>query len=149
MATVRVDTHIAASAERVWSILADFAAYREWNPFVRSLEGELREGASLRAEMAIVGRVLPADVELSRVAPNRELAWTGGFTPRFLLHAVHAFRLEPGADGVRLVHEETIGGVLSPLMMLWMGGDLRRQFERSNEALKRRAEGGGDGEPVR
>jgi hypothetical protein len=140
--TVRVDTDIQAPPERVWSLLVDFAAYPQWNPFVTTLEGDVREGAPLRACMSIGGKVIPARIDLSRVAPNRELAWTGGFTPRFLLHAVHAFRLEPlETGGVRLVHEEVIGGLLSPLMMWRMGKDLREQFQRLNAALKRRAEG--------
>ena len=140
--TVRVDTDIHATADRVWAVLVDFAAYPQWNPFVTSLEGEVREGAHLRAGMSIGGKIIPAEVDLSRVVPNRELAWTGGFTPRFLLNAVHAFRLEPlGAGAVRLVHEEVIGGLLSPVMMWRLGKDLREQFQRLNDALKQRAEG--------
>ena len=31
------DVEIDASAERVWSVLADFDAYPEWNPFIRAI----------------------------------------------------------------------------------------------------------------
>ena len=31
---------INASAERVWSLLTDFPAYPQWNPFIPSIEGK-------------------------------------------------------------------------------------------------------------
>ena len=40
---------IAVSPERVWSILMDFPAYPQWNPFIRSLSGVAKRGEKLRA----------------------------------------------------------------------------------------------------
>ena len=44
---------IAASSERVWSILMDFPAYPEWNPFIRSLSGVAKQGEKLRATIQL------------------------------------------------------------------------------------------------
>ena len=45
------EIEIDASPAAVWSVLADTEAYGEWNPFVRRLDGELREGARLDARI--------------------------------------------------------------------------------------------------
>ena len=141
MTTIRADIDIDAPAPRVWEILMDFAAYGQWNPFVARLEGDAREGASLRAAMCVGGKEVPVEVEVVRVAVQSEFAWSGGFRPRFLLNAVHRFRIEPcGSESVRFVQEELIRGLLSPIMMMRMKSDIARQFVAMNVALKRRAE---------
>ena len=49
MYLIETEIEIAASPERVWSILMDFPAYPEWNPFIRSLSGVAKPGEKLRA----------------------------------------------------------------------------------------------------
>jgi uncharacterized protein YndB with AHSA1/START domain len=41
MKELHSEIEIAASAERVWDILTDFAACPQWNPFIRRFSGEL------------------------------------------------------------------------------------------------------------
>ena len=38
---------IETSADRVWQILTDFAAFPQWNPFIRRATGNLQVGAVL------------------------------------------------------------------------------------------------------
>jgi uncharacterized membrane protein len=52
----RVDTQIEinATAERVWSLLLDFAAYPRWNLFVRSIEALPRPGTGAKPAKIVV-----------------------------------------------------------------------------------------------
>jgi uncharacterized membrane protein len=48
MKIVETVVEITAPSSRVWGVLTDFSAYPEWNPFIRSVEGPLEAGRSLR-----------------------------------------------------------------------------------------------------
>jgi hypothetical protein len=131
---------IAASAERVWQVLTDFAAYPTWNPLVPKASGELREGARLRLRLAIGARSIGIKPRLLRVVPNRELAWRGAAPIPSLFRGEHVFEIEPTATGVRFKQWERFSGILVPLLGKLIDGGTRRGFEAMNVALKRRAE---------
>ena len=42
------EIEIQASSEQVWQILADFARFPQWNPFIRRAKGQAKAGARLR-----------------------------------------------------------------------------------------------------
>jgi hypothetical protein len=46
------------------AVISDFAAYREWNPFIRRIGGELDEGARLEV------RIEPPQAGAARTARN-------------------------------------------------------------------------------
>ena len=48
MKQISSEIEINASQERVWQVLTDFPALSEWNPFVRSVEGDLEAGQRLK-----------------------------------------------------------------------------------------------------
>ena len=129
---------IAAPADEVWAVLTDFAAYPEWNPFIRELTGTAAEGETLSvaitsgdSEMTFAPTVLAAK-------PGSELRWLGRVYVPGLLDGEHAFTLEPIPGGVRLTQSETFSGVLVP----FFGGaiDVGEDFAAMNEALRDRAE---------
>src|ERR1700754_252730 len=80
---------------RVWAVLTDTAAYGEWNPFVRRLDGELRTGARLEVEIAPPGgRAMTFKPTVLAAEEGRELRWLGRlFAPR-VFDGEHRFRLE-------------------------------------------------------
>ena len=47
MKVLETQIEIAAPAARMWEILADFATYPEWNPFIKRAAGELRQSMAL------------------------------------------------------------------------------------------------------
>jgi hypothetical protein len=131
---------IDAAAAAIWRVLVDFAAYPEWNPFIRRIEGEPRVGTRLqvtvqpgdRRPMTFKPTILVAE-------PERELRWLGRVLLPGVFDGEHTFVIEPKQGGCRLRHEESFRGLLVPLF----GGMLvetERGFTAMNEALKRRVE---------
>lgn len=49
--TIETAVDIDAPVERVWRVLTDFAGYQQWNRFILSIAGEMREGARLSVRM--------------------------------------------------------------------------------------------------
>ena len=48
MRELNTEIEINASAERVWQLLTDFEAYPQWNPFIRSIEGNPEPNSKLK-----------------------------------------------------------------------------------------------------
>lgn len=143
MRQINTTIDIAATPERVWQILTDFAAYPDWNPSMRP-SGVPRAGERLHiitlkpsGERGLTFRptVLAAE-------PGRELRWLGRLIMPGVVDGEHAFFIEPlGPNRVRFTQREHFSGVLVPLFArMKLFADTRRDFVATNEALKARAE---------
>jgi hypothetical protein len=141
MRELRREIEIDAPPERVWSVVTDFAAYPEWNPFIRRISGELREGASLDVRIEPPGaRVTRFEPTVRAVEANRELRWLGRLLLPGVFDGEHSLRIEPLDDGrTRFVQSERFTGILVGLVK----GTLAKTeagFEQMNTALKARVE---------
>jgi hypothetical protein len=134
---------IDAAPAVVWQILMDFAAYPDWNPFIRSIQGQAVPGAQLVARLQPPGgqamtfkpKVLVADAE-------REFRWRGRLVLPGLFDGEHRFQLDPLAENrVQFIHSEQFSGLLVPLLAKSLDTTVREGFEAMNQALKARAEG--------
>jgi hypothetical protein len=144
MKEIHTEIEIDAPAEKVWRVLTDFAAYPEWNPFIRRGEGDISVGARLHVYIQPSGgkgmsfrpTVLVAD-------PNRELRWLGHLWVPGLFDGEHSFAIESlGEKRVRFIQREQFSGLLVPLLWQQLDRDVRRGFEEMNQALKLRSESG-------
>src|ERR671918_117168 len=97
---LRREIEIDAPPGRVWAVVSDFAAYPEWNPFIRRIGGELREGARLEV------RIEPPDTRAMTFKPtvraveaNRELRWLGRLLLPGVFDGEHSLRIEPLDSG--------------------------------------------------
>ena len=142
MQELRSEIEINAPAERVWQVLMDFAHFPEWNPFIRSISGEAREGARLTARLEPPGGMgMTFRPTVLRATPGQEFRWIGHLGVRGLFDGEHIFTIEPlGPDRVRFVQREQFTGVLVPVLMGSLNGPTARGFVAMNEALKARAE---------
>ena len=71
MKEISTEIEIDASAERVWQVLTDFSSFPDWNPFVQSLEGAVREGE--RIKVRLKGMTFRPTV--LKFEPNSEFRW--------------------------------------------------------------------------
>lgn len=133
---------IDAPARRVWQVLMDFAAYPDWNPFIRKISGEHRAGTRLSVEIQLPGskpmgfrpRVLQSDEDLA-------FRWLGHFLVPGLMDGEHRFILEVlAANKTRLRHEEIFRGIIAAPVLRLIEDATRRGFESMNQALKQRVE---------
>ena len=134
---------IAASPERVWRVLTDFASYPKWNPFLRGIHGNLEEGARLRVRMRMRrgGRARIISPTVSKVIPAAELRWRGKLFITGLFDSEHMFIIVPqGLEGTRFIQRKRFSGLLVPLSMPFITRKTYRSFEAMNHALKKVAE---------
>lgn len=131
----RID--IASTAERLWDLIADVAAWPRWNADVQDVvvEGPIAEGTVFRWKGGSTRIVSTLRV----VDRPREIAWTG----RTLgIRAIHSWRFEPGPMGAVASMQESFAGGPTRLMR----GLLQRQLDAATEhglrSLKIEAERG-------
>jgi hypothetical protein len=127
----------------VWAVIGDFAAYPEWNPFIRRISGELREGARLEVRIQPPqARATTFKPTVRSVEPNRELRWLGRLLVPGIFDGEHSLSIEPLESGrARFVQSERFSGILVGLAR----GTLEKTdtgFEQMNAALKARVEQG-------
>lgn len=140
MPSIKTEIDIEAPIGQVWQVLTDFPAYVEWNPFVLSIEGEARTGATLKNTLLFQGKEQIFRPKITQWVPNQEFAWLGsGLGGTFKGH--HYFRLESqGENQTRFVHGENFSGLMSYVLLPMIGKSTEKGFRAMNEALKKRVE---------
>ena len=133
---------IVATPQRVWEVLTDFETYPEWNPFIPCISGPGTVGSRLDMQMQQPGgRRMDIRPMVLAAAPSQELRWLGQLGVPGLFDGEHRFRIEPlGTNRVRFIQDEHFTGLLTPLVLHFIGRSTRQGFEAMNIALKARAE---------
>jgi len=139
---LRAQIDIHATADRVWQVLTDFAAYPQWNTFLTRASGSARRGERLTIRLQPVGgRGMTFRPTVLEATPAERLRWLGHLMVTGLFDGEHSFTIQPLGQGqVRLVQQEEYRGLLVPLMARSLDRRTLPAFEQMNQALKRRAE---------
>ncbi len=142
MKELHSEIEIAASAERVWDILTDFASYPQWNPFIRRISGEPTVGEHLEVRLEPPGGMgITLRPTVLRAEPNRLMRWVGHLLVPGLFDGEHSLAIQPLEENrVRFVQHEAFEGVLVPLFARSLDNNTLRGCEQMNWALKVRAE---------
>jgi hypothetical protein len=127
---------------RIWTILTDFAAYPDWNPFIRSIHGVLQQGSRLEVRIEPSGtKGMTFRPTVLVTATGRELRWLGHLLFPGVFDGEHRFVIKTVAAGkVRLQQSEQFTGILVPMFRRRIDRETKRGFEEMNIALKSRAE---------
>jgi uncharacterized protein YndB with AHSA1/START domain len=132
-------SQIAASAERVWAVLADGEAYRHWNPEIIGVEGHFAPGARITAQVRLGdGKVRSVPQRVVEFEPPHRMTWVGGL-PLGLFVGTRTFTVTPAPGGVEFRMHLRMSGPLAS-MILKSVGDRQPEIDGFSAALKRRAE---------
>lgn len=139
MKELRTEIEISANPEVVWSIIADFAKYEEWNPFINKVTGQAKQGSKIEIHIQTpAGKKRKYEPTVTKVDNGHELRWMG---KSWLLNGEHIFTIEPLQEGkVRFVHREVFDGLLTGFFGNSLDTDIKKGLEEMNRALKERAE---------
>ena len=133
---------VNATPEKVWSILTDFKAYPNWNPFITSLEGEVKVGKQ------IFVKIKPPESKGMLFKPTilayhrpKELKWIGKLLFKGLFDGEHKFELIDNRDGsTTFKHSEIFKGILVSFFRKLIEVHTVQGFEIMNTKLKELAE---------
>jgi hypothetical protein len=139
--TISTSVEIDEPPARVWNVLVDLPAYREWNPFIVEASGTLAVGETLSLRMVLPDRdPLTIEPVLLVVEPERELRWKGRLLIPGLFDGEHAFALTALENGrTRLDHWEHFRGLLLPIARGMVYDATLQAFHALNAALAKRA----------
>jgi hypothetical protein len=142
MQIIETSIVIQAPVEHVWAILTDIDNYRNWNPFIVDVCGQLLEGQKIQFHKAMRGGAIP---NYSRVdvfnAENHRLCWTTTYIHALFFRTMNSFTLEAlDEKSACLIQVESQQGFVSILSLPSMLHSLRSSMVSMNKALKRHAE---------
>ena len=141
--TSRIENRVGirAPAERIWEIIAELDAWREWNPVFVEARGAISIGGELSLVEQIEDRP-PREVQARIVdwVPNTQLIWAErrGFLSRSMRY-IEIEELQPGSCIV--ANGEMFAGFLGEGYGDKHRPVLRRACEALGHALRQRAEG--------
>lgn len=138
MKKLRTEISINASREKVWSILTDFDQYPKWNPFIRSIKGNIVEGEKIQVHLAppqTKGMVLQP--KILKLKKNTEFSWLGHLYVPGVFDGEHIFKLIESENGTtKFVQKENFSGILIPFFKKMLGVNTKNGFEAMNKRLK-------------
>ena len=137
---IHSEATIEASADEVWAVLSDFGSYGEWNPGMKSVQGEATVGSRLTIRFALHGgREMTMRPTVLVAEPGHELRWLGRLLVPGLFDGEHRFTIEEREPGrVTFKQDERFRGLLVPFLRKMIEVDTLATFHEVNEALARR-----------
>jgi uncharacterized protein YndB with AHSA1/START domain len=139
-----VNVHVAdevvvnAPVPAVWRVIKDPALHAEWHPFVTSISGEHRFGATRNCSLSLGGKTAETKERCVAEDEERRLAWrieedTSGFL-RIVSDWTAGFRLEPAGPGTTRVVAESDFAPKNVLVRAMMPL-VRRKFHSAQQAI--------------
>ncbi len=127
---------INAPKEKVWTALVDMKQYKEWNPVMKLVQGEVEEGNKVTYEFTQDENTKSKiSASVRQMKPNELLNQFGGIP--FILTFDHKYILEEQGEQTKVIIHEDYRGIW---VNFWNPKPVEKAYARLNEALKNRVE---------
>jgi len=139
---IKSEILINAMPEKVWSILTDFDKYPNWNPFIKSITGNVLVGNKITARLEPPGaKGMTFKPKVLVFETNKELRWSGHLLFPGLFDGEHKFELIYNGNGTTTFKQvEKFRGILVPLFKKMLDVNTFNGFNLMNKKLKELAE---------
>lgn len=139
---IKTEILINATPDKVWAILTDFDNYPNWNPFIKSIKGQVAVGNKITARMEPPGANGMTFVPKVLVfETNKEFRWLGHLLFPGLFDGEHKFELIDNKNGTTTFRQsERFRGILVPLFQKMLDINTTNGFIQMNKKLKELAE---------
>lgn len=137
--SISTEIIINVPAHLVWSEFTDFKSYPQWNPFLRKLTGNVKEGNTIEVTFQIRDSdPVVFSPRILKHEKDRIFQWEGRLLMPGIFTGKHTFELmELEENKTRLVQREDFNGILVPFFDF---DSTIEGFELMNQALKERVE---------
>lgn len=134
---IHTEITIQADVKTVWSIFSDFENYPNWNPFIKSIKGNIKVGEQFEAEIGTF-KFKPTTKVFNH---EKELTWLGRMILPGIFDGRHSFQFKANENGTTtLIHKEDFTGILVPFVKKKLDTEIKQEFKNMNEKLKELAE---------
>lgn len=153
---IEMDIAIEATPETIWGILSDFAAYPEWNPYLKEVRGAVALEAEIELDLLYnhpkgrpEGQSATERARVTAFSAPRYFSWVWTHSRGdWWLSAERIFRIKARQDGKCTFFNEAYYSGLSVVKLLGFLDFNREKVEhrlklpmiKMNDALKARAE---------
>ncbi len=137
--TICAKLSIDAHPNEIWEVLTQLSDYPTWNPYIVSMEGELKVGSTMQATLADKkGNRSILTPKVKTLENGQRIVMQNRIALGILLTANHVFTLHDNGNGTCTFAQcMECRGLLAGRVNL---DTLKEQFERMNTALKVRVE---------
>ena len=139
---LKTQIDVDAPASLAWTVLSDFAAYPEWNPFILAVDGRAAVGPMrYRFQFPAHGPRIWTNAVILQADPDRELRWAAHFLSPRVFNGDHHCIISPSSDASFTFHHgEVFTGTTLPVMLPILKRLGPRVYESLNVAFKARVE---------
>ena len=141
---IATEVAVQASPDKIWSTLIDFAAYPEWNRFLKSVRGLASPDTAIEVEIQFYGKPKAerSACTVTGFIPPKYLSWTWkhGLGAWFLAFE-HVFRVQQRESGKVIFFQELYcTGLGLRFRRRDMEHMIKLSLEKLNDDLKHRLE---------
>jgi hypothetical protein len=134
---IETEIKIEANPSAIWEKLVAVEKYPDWNPFIKSIKGNLKPGEKIKVDLG----GMQFNPKVLIFENNKEFKWLGHIFFKGLFDGEHQFKIIENNDGTcTFTHAEKFKGILVPFLKRMLETETKSQFETMNLALKKEVE---------